>query len=360
MRRLVESLWYRRDEGLAAAVLLFPLLLLSFLYRAAAALDRRRGIARRRRARAPVVSVGNLTAGGAGKTPVAIHLARLLQARGERVAVLSRGYGRRSAGPVLWVSDGARVLEGVEDSGDEPQLIARACPGAAVLVGPDRSRLADEAVERFGATALVLDDGLQHARLARELDVVVVDASNPFGNGHVLPRGPLREGKAALGRAGLVILSRVDQAAPEEVEALSAEVASLSGAPQVRAYYRVADVLDGAGLSRGPDWLRGRRVMLLAGLARPRSFRSTLAASGAQVVAEALFADHHFFTEAELASAGQAARAAGAEALAMTEKDAVRLAREAAPMPVAIVRVELEVRAGAGAIDRALEAVWER
>lgn len=360
MRRLVERLWYRRDEGLASAVLLFPLLLLSYLYRAAASLDRRRKSARRRRARAPVVSVGNLTAGGSGKTPVAIHVAKLLQARGERVAVLSRGYGRKGAARSLWVSDGARVLEGVEASGDEPQLVARCCPSAAVLVGPDRAALAEEAVERFGATALVLDDGLQHATLARELDLIVLDASNPFGNGRLLPRGPLREGKAGLRRAGLVVLSKVDQAAPEEVEALSAEVASLTAAPQVRACYRVADVLDGAGASLGAEWLSGRAVMLLAGLARPQSFRRTLVASGARVAAETLFADHHFFTGAELASAARAARAAGAEALALTEKDAVRIAPGAAPMPLAVVRVELELRSGAGALERALESVWGR
>ncbi len=360
MRRLVERLWYRRDEGLASAALLLPLLALSWVYRAVAGLDRRRALARRRRARAKVVSVGNLTVGGAGKTPVAIHVARLLQARGERVAVLSRGYGRKGAAPVLWVSDGERILEAVEASGDEPQLLARGCPGAAVLVGPDRAALAEEAVERFGATALVLDDGLQHARLARDLDVVVIDASNPFGNGHLLPRGPLREPKAALARAGLVVLTKVDQASADEVEALSADVASLTQAPQARALYRVADVLDGAGASRGAVWLSGRPVMLVAGLARPQSFRRTLEASGARVVAESLFPDHHFFAAAELASAARAAAAAGAEALAMTEKDAVRLASGAAPAPLAVVRVELELRAGAGAIEQALEAAWVR
>ncbi len=351
--------WYRREEGIAASVLLLPLSLLSLLFWALAALDRRI-FASRRRARARVVSVGNLTVGGAGKTPVAIHLARLLKARGEQVAVLSRGFGRRGGGAALVVSDPDGVRATVERSGDEPWLIARACPGVAVLVGKDRAQLADEAVASFGASALILDDGLQHHRLARDLDVVVLDASNPFGNGHLIPRGPLRERKSALARAGLVWLAKVDQASPGEVEALAAEVSALTAAPQVRSVYRVADVLDGAGSSRGPDWLAGRRVMLVAGLARPQSFRRTLAAAGAQVVAEALFADHHWFTEVELCTAARQAREAGAQALALTEKDAVRLPRGAWGAPLAVVRIELEVRAGSEAVDRALEAVWAR
>jgi tetraacyldisaccharide 4'-kinase len=152
----------------------------------------------------------------------------------------------------------------------------------------------------------------------------------------------------------------VDQASPAEVEALAAEISALTAAPQVRSAYRVADVLDGAGSSRGPGWLAGRRVMLVAGLARPQSFRRTLAAAGAQVVAEALFADHHWFTAAELCAAARRARESGAQALALTEKDAVRLPQGSWGAPLAVVQIELEVQVGSEAIDRALEAIWAR
>jgi tetraacyldisaccharide 4'-kinase len=346
MHRLVTQLWYRRDEGLLSRLLLSPLWLLSIIYGAIAAIRGRRLARRARRVGARVISVGNLTAGGAGKTPVAIYLARRLVASGQKTAVLSRGYGGqedRSAQAV--VSDGEKLLLTPEQAGDEPVLIARAVPQARVMVSPDRAALAEVSVAWFGTQAIVLDDGFQHRRLARDVDIVVVDGSNPFGNGALIPRGPLREPLSALRRASLAWISKADQAPAGDVDALAAQLQSLTGKEPVRSRYRIADIsrLDGASL--GVAALTGKRVLMLAGVARPESFRATLASAGALVVDEAIFPDHHRFTPAEVARAVERAKAAGAEFAATTEKDAVRLPA-GAPDLIRVVKVELEILSG--------------
>jgi tetraacyldisaccharide 4'-kinase len=355
MHRLVQAHWYRREEPLAVRLLLAPLWLVSLLVASVAARRRARfgrpGAARRVGAR--VVSVGNLTVGGAGKTPVAVEIARRLHARGERPAVLSRGYGRKERGPLV-VSDGTTILADARAGGDEPLVIARALPEVPVLVGPDRAALAALAVERFGARSLVLDDGFQHLRLARDLDIVVVDASNPFGNGHPMPRGPLREGRAALRAAGLGWISKADQADPREVERLAQELRAATGREPVRSAYRVSGIADLDGAEQGTDCLRGKRVLLLAGLARPESFRRTLESCGAQIAGEAIFPDHHRFTDAELREVAESAGRLGAEAVALTAKDAARLGSARLAVAARVVHVELQILAGEQSLAEAL------
>jgi tetraacyldisaccharide 4'-kinase len=319
------------------------------------------GVLRAAHAPAPVLSVGNLAVGGAGKTPAALALAARLAARGRRVALLSRGYGafRRDA---RVVSDGRRLLLGASEAGDEPALLARRLPGAAVLCGPRRAALARLAVEALGADALVLDDGFQHRALARDLDLVVLDAVDPAGNGRLLPRGPNREPLAALQRAHLAWLSRADEAEPAALDSLRARARAATARPPVEARYAVSDVLDGAlAASRGRDALRGRRVLLLCALARPDGFRRTLARLGAEVVAERVFRDHHAFTSAELREVLAAADRARAAWVATTEKDAVRLPPEVARDPhLAVVRIDAEITAGADVLDGLVDEVLAR
>lgn len=357
---LLERTWWTERPGLAGWLLLAPLWLLSLPFGAAVALRGwlyDRGWLAATRARAPVISVGNLAVGGAGKTPVTMALARRLAARGRVVAVLSRGYGatRRDA---RVVSDGRAVLLDAAAGGDEPVLLARRLPGVRVLCGPRRAALAEAAVARHQADALVLDDGLQHRALARDLDVVVLDAANALGNGRLLPAGPGREPRSALRRAGLVWLSRVDQAAPQALARWRAEALAATGRPPVESRHAPVDVLDGRlERSLGLEALRGRRVLLLSGLARPAAFRRTVEGLGAQVVAERRHPDHHRFTPAELAGALAAAAAAGADLVVTTEKDAVRLAPAQAGDPrLAVVRIEAEVLAGQASLDEALDA----
>ena len=360
----IEDLWWREASEAPHPALLAPLAAAEGIFRAGAAARGalyRSGLVRPFRAGAPVLSLGNLAVGGAGKTPAALAVAERLVARGRRVAILSRGYGARR-GDARLVSDGARLLLSAADAGDEPFLLGRRLPGVAVLCGPNRVALARRAVAELRADALVLDDGFQHRALSRDLDVVVIDAANPSGNGRLLPRGPNREPWSALCRADLAWLSRADQARPEALGALRARVREATGRPPVESTHAVEDVLDGAlASSFGAAALQGRRVLLLCALARPDGFRRTLAALGADVAAERVFRDHHAYQEEEIEEALRAADAAGCEAVATTEKDAVRLPPRTARDPRwRVVRIRSRIVSGAEILDELLDQALAR
>jgi tetraacyldisaccharide 4'-kinase len=335
-RQVLERIWWRRDEPAWAEAALWPLSLLSLGYRAGAAMARAR--ARPARARAPVISVGNVIVGGAGKTPVAIAIAHRLIARGRKPAILSRGYGGTAEGPlhVDEECDAAQV-------GDEPALMSQR--GLRVFVGPERALLAELAVEQ-GADTLLLDDGFQHHGLARDLDVVVVDASNPLGNARLLPRGPLREGLRALDRVGLLWLTRSDlrRAADPQLDAI---VARMNRPPVESEFVPAA----------GAPALAGRRVFLVAGIARPASFEALVRKLGAQVAGARWFPDHHRFDVDTVYSIQRAAHGAGADLILTTEKDAVRLPDGA---NFEVLPVDLRITAGAQGLDDALDAALER
>jgi tetraacyldisaccharide 4'-kinase len=270
--------------------------------------------ARRRLAR-PVISVGSLTVGGSGKTPVVAALALALRARGERPVVLSRGYARRrTVDGVVVVSDAAGVLEPVYVSGDEPQMLARQLTGVPVLVCPDRYLAGRLAERRFGATVHLLDDGFQHLPLARDIDVLVADAADL--DGRLLPFGRLREPLEAARVAHAVVVPGAAHDADE--------VAARLGVAQAFAATAGYDAL-----VPQRDWtpvpVEGTRIAAFAGIARPARFFDALAARGYEVVFTRAFRDHHAFGAAELRRLAAAARAAGAEALVTTAKDAVRL-----------------------------------
>ena len=314
------NFWWRAEPPAWSA----PLQALAPLYAAGAAVHR--ALARPVKVRVPVISVGNLTVGGAGKTPVTFHLAQRLAGRGRKPAVLSRGYGRRSREPLEVTPEAI-----VEAAGDEPLWMAR--QGCRVFVGPRRVALAQLAIER-GADVLLLDDGLQHHALARDLDVIVVDASNPFGNGRLLPAGPLREPVSALRRValGLVWLTRCDL--PRDARA-----AELSAFPTVESAYEPrAD-------------LCGKRVFLFAGIARPERFADTVRGLGAEISGARWFRDHHLFTRTELNALRQAA---GPALLVTTEKDLVRIAE---PGGIVAVRLPMRILRGEDVLERALEEV---
>ena len=353
-RERLEQIWWRRDEPRWAEAWLWPLSLLSLGYRAGAALAR--AGSRPARAAAPPISGGNLSVGGAGKTPVTLALAQRLLARGRKPAVLSRGYGGSSRGRLTIVSDGSGPLVGADLAGDEPALLARRLPGLRVLVGPRRALLAQEAIGR-GADALLLDDGLQHHGLARDLDVLVVDASNPLGNARLLPRGPLREGLRTLERLagrGLLWLTRSDlrQRPDPELESLVARARVLTGRVPVESSFAPA-----AG---APD-LAGRRIFLLAGIARPASFEALARRLGADVAATRWFADHHRFSTADLEAVQAEAKRTSADLILTTEKDATRLpTAPGAGVPIAALPVELRVEQGEASIQAALDAALQR
>jgi tetraacyldisaccharide 4'-kinase len=303
---------------------------------------------------AKVVSVGNLTVGGSGKTPFVAALARELHGRGEPVAVLSRGYGRRSQSRFVLVSDGNRILASAEDSGDEPLELARAVAGLAVAVGPDRAAVGRELLERLGSHVLLLDDGFQHRGLRRDLDLVCFDAREPVASLRLLPRGRLREPLENLSRAHAVVWTRWSEDAPgEELNQLVAR--ARPELPTIRTRNRLVGFapLDGSE-ALGPESFRGRPVGVLLGVARPEK---VLESVPAEVVFTATRRDHHWWDPAEVKALAEEAKRSGAVALLTTGKDATKMAFAPDAVPLYVIRIETEVldrKALRGLLDRLL------
>jgi len=274
----------------------------------------RRGWRRVHRASVPVISVGNIAFGGTGKTPLVAALARTLLAAGGRPAILTRGYRRNERRPVM-VRGGADAAW--ERVGDEPALLARALPDVPIVVDPDRVRGAATAVREAGATHLILDDGFQHWRLARDLDIVVVEAKDPFG-----ARAPRREHPDALARADAIVLSRAAnlteaRAGMAVLGAYAPDAVFVATALAARAVFQ-------RGERRGPDALKGVSVVAMAGIASPEGFVNTLGDIGAHVVEMRFYPDHHRYGRREVEAVLAEADATGAT-VATTGKDAVKL-----------------------------------
>lgn len=284
------------------------------------------GILRRQRLPGLVLSVGNLTAGGTGKTPAAAMLAGWARAQGYRVAILSRGYGGRYPSRVFVASDGERVLGGPRETGDEPQLLANRVPGVPVVLSPRRHLAGCFARARFGTELFILDDGFQHLALERDENLLLLDSLNPFGNARVLPWGPLREPLPALARATAFILTRWEKgagaAATEDFLRRR-----FPGRLILRAVHRPEKLIfPRRSRHAEAEEVRGRRVVAFAGIARPEGFRHMLENLGAEVADFYPFRDHHSYTRHELAFLFQRRRTLGASWILTTEKDWMRIA----------------------------------
>jgi len=279
-----------------------------------------------------VISVGNLTVGGTGKTPIVIWVVNRLLAQGRRVGVLSRGYRRRSDAAMVLVSDARSVLVGPEDAGDEPHLIAVRCPGALVAVGADRHRLGRWVLERFPVDCFVLDDGFQHLALYRDVDLLLVDASDARGLDALVPAGRLREPVSAASRATAVVLTRAEK--PDDRQAVTAKLAQagvMREAPIVVRFTVEALVHLSSKAVEKSDRLAGRKAFAFSGIANPASFRLLLTEAGFPVAGELLFPDHHWYRVADLDLIRRRADACGAEVILTTEKDADKIAAVATP-----------------------------
>jgi tetraacyldisaccharide 4'-kinase len=283
-----------------------------------------------------------------------ILLARRLQAKGERPAVLLRGYGRAGTAPAV-VADGARTLLGWRDGGDEAVLLAQALPGVPIMVGADRVATGTAAVAAFQPTILLLDDGFQHRRVHRDADLVLLDGTDPFGGGRMLPRGRLREPVDSLARARGLLVTRADQV--EDREQLRHRLAALApGCPIGWAAHRPSGLIDPATGDRLPvSGLRDRPVHLLSGIANPGAFEATARSAGAAIVGVSVYPDHHPFTRRDCEAAAAAAQRAGAACILTTTKDAVRLGeRLPLPIPVFVLEVEIRLLEGAEELGRAV------
>jgi tetraacyldisaccharide 4'-kinase len=316
----------------------------------------RRGWLPVRKLNRPVISVGNLTLGGTGKTPLVIRIVELLRNQGRRPAVLSRGYRGDADAPVNVVCDGSGILLGPEAAGDEPVLIAQRFGAAVpVLTGPDRFLTGQYAIEQLGADVLILDDGFQHSSLHRDCNILMLDGQEPFGNGRVFPAGPLREPLSAIARADLICLTN-NSSGP----VCSALLPWIENRPMVTVGFQPTAVLrlDGKESSE-PDSLRGRRILAFCGIARPQRFRATLEGLGARVTAFREFPDHHRWSDAELERLQHETRTTGAECLVVTEKDAVKLATRAFGLPVFVLRLGLKFHAGERNLTEMCLGVWQ-
>ena len=304
-----------------------------------------------------VISVGNVTVGGTGKTPVVEAFARELQQAGRKVAILSRGYRkkelpwyerlfREQIDPPRVVSDGHHVLLDSEMGGDEPYMLAVNLPGVVVLVDRNRVKSGRYAIRKFGCDTLVLDDGFQYQKLKHRLELVLVDCTNPFGNTNLLPRGVLREPVRNLKRANFIFITKSDGNTRElrqRIEELcpTAEIIECRHAPRC--------LRDAFSAEEKPlSYLQGLPVMSLSGIAVPQSFENSLRNMGARVIECERFADHHRFVAQEIIDAVNRADEIGAKAVIVTEKDAVRLPRLEHPaVPIFYLRVDIEILQGA-------------
>ncbi len=305
----------------------------------------------------PVVSLGNVTVGGSGKTPLAELAALTLVALGAAPAVVSRGYGRATRG-VQVVADRQGVRLGARAAGDEPLLLAERLPGIPVIVGENRFEAGRNAVEAHGASVIVLDDGFQNRTIAKNLEILVVSARAPWGNGRLFPRGQLRESLSAIRRSHVVVVTNPSH--EEEVDAITRTVRLQdSPAPVVTARYEALEArraVDGARLPLSE--LRGRRLLGFGGLASPRSFMETLRGLGVPLAGFVEFGDHHWYGDADLAEVARRAGLAGAEGLITTEKDAVRLRELTLPRPpLWVLTVRMVLSSGQAAWVDALRGV---
>jgi tetraacyldisaccharide 4'-kinase len=305
-----------------------------------------RGLLKCRRLACPVVSVGNLTVGGTGKTPAVELAVRTLMELGHRPAVVSRGYGRRTHG-IQIVADAASIRLDAEEGGDEPFLLARRLPGVPVVVGSNRYDAGRHAIDRFGVTAIVLDDGFQHRTLAKDLEIVMARARAPWGNGRLLPGGPLREPLAALGRADLIVVTGA-RGADDVGEVIDAARAYAPHAPVVAARHVPTECWEAGSMKDVPvETLLGKRLFVFAGIGTPAGFRRTLQETGVVESGFARFADHHWYTREEVRMLDGQAAASGADGLVTTEKDWVRLRRlPPVKRPLYVIGVRLTLLSG--------------
>jgi tetraacyldisaccharide 4'-kinase len=318
-----------------------------------------------------VVSVGNLTVGGTGKTPVVELFARELTRRGRKVAVLSRGYKSQpppfpqelldrfrpldQRHPPRVVSDGRSLLLDSEMAGDEPFMLASNLKDVLVLVDKDRVKSGLHAIRRFGCDTLLLDDGLQYLRLKERIDIVLVDSESPFANRYLLPRGLLREPPEELRRAHIIFITKCDGRDFSELRA------------EMRRYNKHAEIVECAHKPLHLEevfthqvvplsFLKDLRVGMISGIARPESFEEGLRKLGVELIYSRRFADHHRFSESEIAKMFERSKARGARAVITTEKDSVRFPRIGKrPLPVYFLRVEIEIIRGHDAFQRCVE-----
>ncbi len=365
----VEGVLYDRDLSISAR--LFGLILnpLSYIFygivSARLFLYSKNFFLRSTRLDGLVIVVGNLTMGGTGKTPVVERLARELQSKGKKVAVLSRGYKSKEDSASLShmttkiVSDGNRVLLDSEEAGDEPFMLAHNLPGIVVLIDKDRVRAGKFAISKFGVEVLILDDGFQYLPIKADMNLLLVDQLNPFGNHKLLPRGILREPVSHLSRASYVLVTKSEiEPQLELLETIrkhnrNAEIIRCAHKPKV---FRLVNGEDEQKL----NFLFERHVGMFCGIASPRGFEQLIHRMSGELRYKKRFLDHHRYQKEELGRLFQQAKNSGVEVMVTTEKDAVRIPLDFEPvLPLYYLRMEIEIVEGYEDFEEAVTSICE-
>jgi tetraacyldisaccharide 4'-kinase len=299
----------------------------------------------------PVISIGNITAGGTGKTPLVIWLCKFLQQKEFQYAILTRGYKTHSQ--TRATSDKRRATI------DEPAILAETCPHAKVIVNPDRVAAASQAINKFGVNALIMDDGFQHRRLARDLDIVTIDAMRPLGYSKMLPAGLLREPVAALKRADAVVITRCDQVGEDELTELEKKLRLLNPDMIIaRSIHKpvCAKSIDGSQISI--DELKDKRALAFCGIGNPDAFFNTVNGLGCDIVSSKIYDDHHQYTDDCLAGIYEQAGHLKADLILTTQKDWAKITQLAPvkkDIPLAYLAIELKFISGEDKITRLIE-----
>lgn len=356
------KLIHGEKQGLLAGTLLFMLRILSFIYGLGVDVKLalyRYNLLKRHKLPCQVISLGNITVGGTGKTPTAQRLAAIIRDEGHRVVILNRGYRAKYKGEVGLVSDGGKIYMSAAEAGDEAFLLAKNLPGVPVLIGKDRDITGDYAVRHFQAEVIIMDDGYQHWQLERDLDIVLIDTINIFGNSFLLPRGTLREPLENLSRAQVILLTKADQSTEDArssirdiVRQYNQDALIVESLHSPRCFIEVEEWYKG-DLSKRMEPLetvRGKKVMALSAIGNPSSFEQTIVDIGAEVVYSARYPDHHSYSMAEMQQVMRRAVENGVYAIITTGKDAVKIPAEfihsKRPLPIYMLDIELKFTEG--------------
>jgi len=311
----------------------------------------KKGIVRSSRLPVKVISIGNITTGGTGKTPLVEFSVKYLSGSGRKVAVLSRGYGGDNSSQ-----------EGDGMVNDECLTLIENLQDVPVLAGRDRVKSGEKAINDFGVNCVVLDDGFQHLRLKRDLDVVVIDALNPFGGENLIPRGSLREPLQNLERADLFIISHCDQGNEQIIRSIYKKLDQINHSASVcESIHRPVHfdtIADGSILEL--EWLKGKRVYALSAIGNPESFSNTLKGLGADLIKHRVFQDHHVYTEEEIEDVISAAQLLGADAIVVTQKDIVKIRKmNIKNANILSLRIEIEITRGVDLYKAAIDRVFK-
>ncbi len=290
----------------------------------------------------PVISIGNLTAGGTGKTPLVIWLYNFLQQKEFNCAILTRGYK---------TADSTNT--------DEPALLQNSCPHAKVIINPDRAKSANMAINNFGADVLVMDDGFQHRRLARDLDIITIDATNPFGYGKILPAGLLREPIESLKRAHAAVLTRCNQIPPDHLAKIEQKIKSINPVTTLaRSVHQPVCAKSASNKPMSIDELRTKKIYAFCGIGNPQAFFNTLKETGLNITGSKIFNDHHRYTADDLTQISRHAEKANANLAITTEKDWTKITHlnhAAQGINFAYLQIELRFLAGQEQLKQLIE-----